>query len=100
MTRLWPYGSPFIPPRVERPLPKRRPSLLRRAWAWVRLLRVDAQLEDASRRAWGADRRAQLAEHDGLVNDADYWVGVADEIDGEVSRLKERQKELEGEVRG
>ncbi len=75
-------------------------TCLRRTWAWLRLLRVDARLEDAEVRQWKADRAAQRAEKDGRPNDADRHAARAQELEREIAGLRREQGELEREVRG
>ncbi len=103
--RLWPYGAPIT---SEHTLPRpARPRIatwhvlatcLRRGWAWLRLLRVDARLEAKEVEQWKADRAAQRAERGGRPNDADRHAARAQQLEGKIAGLRREQGELEREV--
>lgn len=90
-------GRPRRPPALTWPVVR---SCLGRVWTWIQLWRVDTLIEMAQRRAWAEDRMAQDALGDDLPIFADRHAEAADRADGEVRQLRERQAELEREVRG
>jgi hypothetical protein len=75
-------------------------SSIRRGWAWLHLLTVDAQLDEATREAWKLGRLGHLAEQAGEVDEAEWYEAEGIRLAGEIAKLRRRQRVLENEVKG
>lgn len=105
--RLWPLGHPFTPVTAERPKPMRGPSLwqqgkglVRRGWAWLRLLGVDREVDAKMVERSKMRRLERLAVQREQMAWADWYAADGMKLDEELAVLRRRQRILENEARG